>query len=144
MIQSGLIERPISLHRSCPNLATCAKQAACLSNDFAQETPQVCPKFLKAECYLLGTCIISLTIFGQPSIVVLGFLFSLFIPMGAGGLFKFPTPSFPPLSLSGAIDLKRLGEAVESWTWHIEMRLRRRVSHQCRRRHEECGYVGRR
>ena len=42
------------------------------------------PKFLKTEFQLLGTYIISLTVFGDPRMVVLGFLFSLlFINMGA-------------------------------------------------------------
>ena len=104
------------------------------------------PKSLKMECYLLVTYsyIISLTIFGEPSIIVLGFLFSLlFIPVRAGGLFKCLTPSFPRLSLGGATDSRGIGEEVECGTWHIEMRSRRRILHQCRRRHGEGGYAGR-
>ena len=65
------------------DLACTTKQARLVSN-FAQETLQVRPKFLKTECQLLGTYIISLTVFGDPRMVVLGFLFSLlFITMGA-------------------------------------------------------------
>ena len=42
------------------------------------------PDFLKTECQLLGTYIILLIVFGDPRMVVLGFLFSLlFITMGA-------------------------------------------------------------
>ena len=42
------------------------------------------PDFLKTECQLLGSYIILLIVFGDPRMVVLGFLFSLlFITMGA-------------------------------------------------------------
>ena len=58
--------------------------------------------------------------------------------------FRSPTPSFPLLSQSGATYLRRMGEEVECGTWHIEMRSRRRISHRCRRRHEEGKYAGRR
>jgi hypothetical protein len=35
------------------------------------------------KCYLLGTYVISPTIFGEPGIIVLGFLISLlFVPIG--------------------------------------------------------------
>jgi len=64
------------------DLATSTKQAS-LINKFSQEILQVPPRFLKTQCYLLGTYIISPTIFGDPGIAVLGFLFSLlFVPMG--------------------------------------------------------------
>jgi hypothetical protein len=45
-----------------PATSTYTKWAS-LVNDFTQETLQVRPNFLKAECYLLGTYIISLTTF---------------------------------------------------------------------------------
>ena len=66
------------------NPATGTKwRALSLINDFAQDTLQVRPRFLKAECYPIGTYTILLTIFGEPNIIVLGFLFSLLcVPMG--------------------------------------------------------------
>jgi len=39
----------------------------------------------------------------------------------AMGLFKYPIPSFPLLSLSGATKLRGMGKTVECGMWRIEI-----------------------